>query len=87
MVIESFVSMRVVKELLSKAMPEIKYINKDMINNVRILAREEKVELDNTDIVIDTKHFDISLITKYRDTSDNYTEDKYIIVILFDLFS
>ena len=58
-----------------------------MIHNVRILAREKKLELDNTDIVIDTKYFDISFITIYRDTSDNYTEDKYIIVILFYLFS
>ena len=36
MAIKSFVSVRAVRELLSKAMPERKYIDRHMINNVRI---------------------------------------------------
>ena len=66
-------------------MPIRKYIGKDMINDVRIRARKKKLELANADIVIDPKHFDTSFITTYRDTSGNYAEDKFLIVILFDL--
>ena len=58
-----------------------------MINNVRIRARNKRLELENADIKIYPKHFDTSFITSYRDTSDNYTEGKFLIVILFDLFS
>ena len=36
--IEPFVSSRVIRELLSKVMPERKYIDKNMINKVRIRA-------------------------------------------------
>ena len=68
-------------------MPIRKYVGKDMINDVRIRARKKKLELANADIVIYPKHFGTSFITTYRYTSDNYTEVKYIIVILFDFFS
>ena len=68
-------------------MPIRKYIGKDMINDVRIRARKKGLELANADIVIDPKHFGTSFITTYRYTFDNYTEFKYIIVILFDFFS
>ena len=64
-----------------------KNIDKNMINNVRIRARKKRLELENAGIEIDSKHFDTSFITSYRDTYNNYTEDKFIIAILFDLFS
>ena len=56
-----------------------------MINNVRIRARK-KLDLDNVDIAIDPKLVDTSCITTYRDMSDNYTEGKFLIVTLFDIF-
>ena len=77
---------RVIRELLSKVIPERKYIHCHMINNVRIRVRKKKLELENVDIEIDPKYFDTSSITTYRVTSDNYTEGIFFIVILFDLF-
>ena len=38
MAIESFVSVRVVRELLTKSMPERTFIDRHMINNVKIRA-------------------------------------------------
>ena len=54
-----------------------------MINSVRICARK-KLELESVNIEIDLQHFDTSFIAMYKDTSDNYTEGKFLIVILFD---
>ena len=85
--IEPLVAIRAIRELLSKVMPERKYIDKDMINNVMISARKKKLELENVDFVIDPKHFDTSFITTYRNTYNNYTEGEFFIVVLFYLFS
>ena len=74
--IESFVSFRAVRELLSKVMSERKFIHRHMINNVRIRSRKRKLELENADIETYPKYFGSSFITTYRDTSDNYTEGK-----------
>ena len=82
--IEPFVSIKAIRELSSKVIPERKYIDAYMINNIRICARKKKLELENADIVIDSRPFDDSSITVYRDTHDNYTEGKFLIVILFD---
>ena len=53
-----------------------------MVNNVRIRARQRKRELLNANIEIYPKHFDMSFIETYKDTSDNYTEGMYMFVIL-----
>ena len=58
-----------------------------MINNVRIRARKKRLNLENADIEIDPKHVDTSFITTYRDTSDNHIEGKFLIIIVFVLFS
>ena len=42
MSIEPFVSVRVIRDLLSKVLPEKKFYNRHMINNVRIHARQRK---------------------------------------------
>ena len=52
---ESFVSVRYMRELLPKVTPDRKYIDSYMINNVRILTRKKKLELENTNIKIDPK--------------------------------
>ena len=81
MSIELFVSVRAVRELHSKE------IDRYMINNVRIRARRWKLELQSADIEIYPKHFNTSFIMTYKETSNNYTEGKFLIVILFDIFS
>ena len=85
--IESFISIRAVRELLSKVMPERKYIDNHIINNVRIRAQKKRLELENADVVIDPKHFDPSFTTTYSDTSNNYAEGKFLTVTLFDVLS
>ena len=82
MYIDPFVSVRAIRELLSKVLSARKIIDRHMINNVRIRARQRKRELLNTNIEIHPKHFDTSFIETYKDTSDNYTEGMYICVVL-----
>ena len=82
MSIEPFVSVRAIRELLSNVLSERNFIDRHMINNVRICARQKKRELLNANIIIHPKHFDTSFIENYKDTSDNYTEGKYIFVVL-----
>ena len=45
---EPFVPVRAVMELLFKVMPDRKFIDRHMINNVRIRARQKKTELENS---------------------------------------
>ena len=75
-------SVRAIRELLSKVLPENKFIDRHIINNVRIRARQRKIELLNANIEIHPKDFDTSFIETYKDTSDNYTEGMYIFVVL-----
>ena len=82
MSIEPFVSVRAIRELLSKLLPDRVFIDRHMINNVRIRARQRKRELENSNIVIHPKHFDTSFIETYKYTSDNYTEGMYMFNVL-----
>ena len=81
MSIDPFVSVRAIRELLSKVLPDRKFIDRYMINNVRIRARQRKRELENSNIEIHPKHFDTSFIETHKDTSDNYTEVMYMFVV------
>ena len=47
------------------------------------MCSKKKLKLDNANIEIDPQYFDTSFIATYKDTSNNYTEDKFLIVILF----
>ena len=81
MSIESSVSVRAIRELLFKVMPDRKFIDRHIINNVRIRDRQKKIALENSNIEIHPKHFDTSFIETYKDTSDNYTEGIHMFVI------
>ena len=85
--IEHSISIKAIREFLFNVIPDRKYIDKDMINNVRIRVRKIRLVLEISDIEIDPKHFDTSFITTNRDTFYNYTEGKFLIVMLSDLFS
>ena len=76
MVIDPFVNIRSIIELLEKALPERNDIDRHMINNVRLRARRKKLELDSNNIQIDSKHFDSMFVKSYVDTADNYTRGK-----------
>ena len=66
--IEPFVSVRAIREFLSKVFPERKFIDRHMINNVRTHARQRNRET--------------SFIETYQDTSNNHTEGMYTLVVL-----
>ena len=82
MYIEPFVSVRAIIELLSKVLPERKFTDRHIINNVRIRAQQRKRELLNANIEIYSKHFDTSFIETYKEISDSYTEGMYMFVVL-----
>ena len=81
MSIESFL-VRAIRELLSKVMPERKFIDRHIINNVRIRVRQRKRKVVNANIVTHPKHLDTSFIEIFKDTSNNYTECMYTFIIL-----
>ena len=60
-------------ELLQKALPDRKDIDRRMINNVRIRALKKRLQFDSANIQTDPNHFDSSFINSYMDTADNYT--------------
>ena len=66
-------------ELLQRTLPGRKDIDRHMINNVRIRTHKKSLELDSANIQIDSKHFDLSFINLYKDTTGNYTQDKYLL--------
>ena len=76
MALNPYVSVRSVTNLLQKALPGIKNVDRHMINNVRIRARRRNLQLDSKSIRIDPKHFDSSFSKSYVSSADNYTEDK-----------
>ena len=82
---EPFVSVRAMRELLSKVLPGRVFINRHMINNVRIRDRQRKRDLERSNIVIHPKYFDTSFIETYKDTSDNYTEGMYMFLCSFSI--
>ena len=57
MTIDPFVNVRVMIELLQKALPGRKDVDIHMINNVRLCVRRKKLELDSKNIQIDSKYF------------------------------
>ena len=62
--------------LLQKALPERKDVNRHMINNVRIRARRKKLDLDSKIIQIDPKTFDTTFIKSFVNTDDNNMQGK-----------
>ena len=82
MAIYPFLNTRVMKELLRKALPNRKNIDRYMINNVNIHVRKKKIELDSDNIEIDPKYFNTSFITEYRAISNNYSKGKRVCICL-----
>ena len=68
MAIGHFVNVRGMRDLLYKVLSERKIIGRYMINNVKIRARKNRLELDYANINIDPNFFDTSYITSYQDT-------------------
>ena len=61
-------------EILSKALPERKDVDRHMVYNVRVRERRHKLELHVGNIEILAHHFDPSFIKNYKSNSDNYSK-------------
>ena len=61
-------------EILRKALPERKNVDRRMVYNVRLRARRRKLELDTSNIEILAHHFDPSFIKNYKSNSYNYSK-------------
>ena len=77
--VSSFVIARAVIELLRKELHCRKDIAMSMIYNVRLRGRKRTLELDDANIDIDPKHFNISFITDCKEAADNYFEGNFVI--------
>ena len=63
-------------EILRKALPERKDVDRHMVYNVRLRARRRKLELDAGNIEFLAHHFDPSFIKNYKSNSDNYSKNE-----------
>ena len=84
MSIDPFVNVRAMRESLVRTLPDRKYVDRRVINNVRIRIRRKKLELDSLNVEIQPKHFDTTFIAVYKVTADNCTEGRFKICLCFD---
>ena len=75
-------------EVLSKALPERKDVDRHMVHNVRLRARRRKLELDADNVEVLAHHFDTSFIKDDKSNSDNCSKGEFHLVsfmlIVFD---
>ena len=76
MSIDQEVNSRTMIILLKKVLPSRKYIDRHLINNVRLRALKTRNDMENSNITIEPCHFDISLLTEYRENYNSYSEGK-----------
>ena len=61
-------------EILRKTLPERKDVYRHMVYNVRLRARQHKLELADKNVDFLAHHFDTSFIKNYKSNSDNYSK-------------
>ena len=66
--IDRFVNIRAMSELLMKVSPAGNYIDRHMINNVKIRGKKKKFELNLLNIKIEPRNFDTTFGTAYKKT-------------------
>ena len=75
-------------EVLRKALPERKDVDRYMVYNVRLRARRRKLGLDANNVEILVHHFDTSFIKDYKSNSDNYSKGEFhlvsFMIVVFD---
>ena len=67
-------------EMLRKALPERKDINRHMVYNLHLRARRCKFELEAVKINFFSKLFDISFINDYKTNFDNYSKGMFVLL-------
>ena len=66
-------------EILRKALPERKDVDRHMVYNVRLRARRRKLELEGKNVEVLAHHFGTSFIKNYKSSFDNYSEGELLI--------
>ena len=61
-------------EILRKALPERKDVDRPMVYNVRLRARRRKFELETDNGEVLAHHFDTFFIKNYKSNSNNYSK-------------
>ena len=72
-------------EILRKALPERKDVDRHMVYNVRLRARQRKLELEDKNIEVLAHHFDTSFIKNYKSSSDNYSKGELLLTCFVSL--
>ena len=72
-------------EILRKALPERKDVDLHMVYNVRLRARQRKLELEDKNIEVLAHHFDTSFIKNYKSSSDNYYKGELLFTCFVSL--
>ena len=75
MAIEPFIYARAITELLNNTLNLRKYIDRYIVDNIRILVQYTKLALENTN-QYNPKLFNISFITEHDNNADNYSKIK-----------
>ena len=72
-------------EILRKALPERKDVDRHMVYNVRLRARQRKLELEDKNVEVLAHHFDTSFIKNYKSSSDNYSKGELLLICFVSL--
>ena len=67
-----------VVEVLRKASPEMKDVDRHMVYNVRLRARRRTLELEADNDEVLAPDFDTSFIKDYKSNSDNYSKGNHV---------
>ena len=72
-------------EILRKELPESKNVDRHMVYNVRLRARQRKLELEDKNVEVLAHHFDTSFIKNYKSSSDNYSKGELLLICFVSL--
>ena len=72
-------------EILRKALPERKDLDRHMVYNVRLRVRRRKLELEDKNVEVLVYHFDTSFIKNHKSSSDNYSKGELLLICFVSL--
>ena len=67
-------------EILRKALPERKDVNRHMVYNLHLRARRRKFELEAVNVNLLANYFDVSFINDYKTNLDNYSKGMFVLL-------
>ena len=67
-------------EILRKALPERKVVDRHMVYNIRLRARSRKFDLETANVEVLANHFDASFINDYKSNSDIFSKGMFVLL-------